>query len=149
MENKCYYFGFNSKYSWKKTTKTLSYSSKITCWLYPTHQQTSAVIRSSHTRQLPAAYHILLINRDQIFSHSSTTCSLPYPTHQQTPDLLTLVNYLQLTLSCSSTDKALCRGRIIQRLVLEAYILAASVIAMISDIPLKKISKSPLSLFGY
>ena len=53
------------------------------------------------------------------------------------------------TLSCSSIDKALCSGRIIHRCVCCAYSSAASTTADISDMPLRKISKSPLSFAGY
>ena len=53
------------------------------------------------------------------------------------------------TLSCSATDNALCKDSMIQRCVLCAYILAASVTDMISAIPLRNINISPRSLDGY
>ena len=55
----------------------------------------------------------------------------------------------RVTLSCSSTESVLCSGRTIQRRVCCAYSLAASTTAEISDMPLKKTSRSPRSAEGY
>ena len=54
-----------------------------------------------------------------------------------------------LTLSCSAIDKVLCKRRMIQRFVCDAYALSASDTDNISAIPLRKMSTSPRSLDGY
>ena len=53
------------------------------------------------------------------------------------------------TLSCSSIERALCRGRMIQHCVCMAYCLASSMREEISFIPLRKTRRSPRSVAGY